>query len=253
MRELMLEILALANDAGDAIMEVYGGEFEVTIKADHSPVTEADQAANRIIMAGLVALEGGLPILSEEATAAFRGTDLQQRYWLVDPLDGTKEFIKRNDEFTVNIALIDHGQPVLGVVVAPALGVSYCAAQGVGAFKIEQQGDLVPIRVAGHPPYQQPWRVMVSRSREEAAMQAWLKQLGDYQLFPMGSSLKLCLIAEGAADVYPRLGPTCLWDTAAAHTVVAEAGGRVETLTGSSLSYSNPQQHLNPRFIVWGH
>lgn len=253
MRELMLDILALANDAGDAIMAVYGGEFKVTIKADHSPVTEADQTAHNIIVAGLAALEGGLPILSEEATVAFAGTASQRRYWLVDPLDGTKEFIKRNNEFTVNIALIDHGQPVLGVVVAPALGLGYCAAQGEGAFKIEQHGDLVPICVAGHPSTGQPWRVMASRSREEAAMQAWLKQLGDYQLVPMGSSLKLCLIAEGKADVYPRLGPTCLWDTAAAHAVVTEAGGRVETLAGTSLSYSNPQQHLNPHFIVWGH
>ncbi|MDQ7727303.1 3'(2'),5'-bisphosphate nucleotidase CysQ [Halomonas sp. SpR8] len=253
MRDLMMKVLALAHQAGDAIMVIYAREFEVTMKADHSPVTEADQAAHNVIIAGLAALEGDLPILSEEATAAFTGTASEQRYWLVDPLDGTKEFIKRNDEFTVNIALIDHGQPVLGVVFAPALGIGYCAAQGEGAFKIEQQGDLVPIRVAGYPSAGQSWRVMASRSREEAAMQTWLKRLGDYQLVPMGSSLKLCLIAEGAADVYPRLGPTCLWDTAAAHAVVAEAGGRVVTLTGTSLSYSHPQQHLNPHFVVWGH
>ncbi|MGM1054042.1 MAG: 3'(2'),5'-bisphosphate nucleotidase CysQ [Pseudomonadota bacterium] len=254
--ELLSRTEGIALEAGDAIMAVYSCDFTVEEKEDKSPLTEADKAANEIIEAALHALPEGIPVLSEENTEGFAGADADGRYWLVDPLDGTKEFIKRNGEFTVNIALIENGRPVLGVVVAPALGVSYLAAEGVGAFKVawgkEKSGERQPIRVSGPPAEGAAWRVVGSRSHPSPDLAAWLERLGKHDMVPMGSSLKLCLIAEGDADVYPRLGPTCLWDTGAAQAVVEQAGGRVETLVGQPLSYAKPQQHLNPYFVVWG-
>jgi len=253
---LLDSVEGIAKDAGQAIMAVYARDFSIEEKEDKSPLTEADKAAHEVIMAGLEALPGDIPVLSEEHTEGFAGADADGRYWLVDPLDGTKEFIKRNGEFTVNIALIEHGKPVLGVVVAPALEVSYLAAEGVGAFKVAwgegQSDERQPIRAAGQPAEDASWRVVGSRSHPSPDLAEWLDKLGEHDMVPMGSSLKLCLVAEGAADVYPRLGPTCLWDTGAAQAVVEQAGGRVETLEGQPLSYATPEQHLNPHFVVWG-
>jgi 3'(2'), 5'-bisphosphate nucleotidase len=242
----------IALKASEAIMAVYSREFTVEGKEDKSPLTEADKAAHDVIVAGLQSLPEDIPVLSEEDVENFPGPDTNGRYWLVDPLDGTKEFIKRNGEFTVNIALIENGKPVLGVVVAPVLEVSYIAAEGVGAFKVGNGGKRQPIRVAGTPSRDPVWRVVGSRSHPSPDLAEWLEKLGKHKMLPMGSSLKLCLVAEGAADVYPRLGPTCLWDAGAAHAVVEQAGGRVETLEGRPLSYATPGQHLNPYFIVWG-
>ncbi|WP_339934419.1 3'(2'),5'-bisphosphate nucleotidase CysQ [Vreelandella glaciei] len=250
---LLNDVEQIARNAGSAIMKVYAREFSVEEKEDKSPLTEADKAAHEIIMRGLESLSLQLPILSEEDAEAFTGVDSDGRYWLVDPLDGTKEFIKRNGEFTVNIALIENGKPVLGVVTAPALDVAYVAAEGIGAFKIDADGQREAIQVAGQPDPQTIWRVVGSRSHPSPDLAEWLEQLGEHEMLPMGSSLKLCLIAEGKADVYPRLGPTCLWDTGAAHAVVIQAGGRVETLESVPLSYATPSEKLNPYFIVWGH
>ncbi|AJY51385.1 3'(2'),5'-bisphosphate nucleotidase CysQ [Halomonas sp. KO116] len=250
---LLNDVEQIARNAGSAIMKVYAREFSVEEKEDKSPLTEADKAAHKIIMRGLESLSLQLPILSEEDAEAFTGVDSDGRYWLVDPLDGTKEFIKRNGEFTVNIALIENGKPVLGVVTAPALDVAYVAAEGIGAFKIDADGQREAIQVAGQPDPQTIWRVVGSRSHPSPDLAEWLEQLGEHEMLPMGSSLKLCLIAEGKADVYPRLGPTCLWDTGAAHAVVIQAGGRVETLESVPLSYATPSEKLNPYFIVWGH
>ncbi|MFC6669078.1 3'(2'),5'-bisphosphate nucleotidase CysQ [Marinobacterium aestuariivivens] len=240
----------IARDAGKAIMEIYGREFSVEEKEDKSPLTEADAAAHRLILASLQTLTPAIPVLSEEDTAAFAGADESGRYWLVDPLDGTKEFIKRNGEFTVNIALIENGQAVLGVVYAPVLDVAYLGAKGLGAFKIDENGRQ-PIRVAEHAEGE-PWRVVGSRSHAGAETVAWLEKLGKHELVSMGSSLKLCLVAEGVADVYPRLGPTSLWDTAAAQAVVEQAGGAVIRLDGEPLGYGNTREVLNPFFIVHG-
>lgn len=251
--ELLTSVERIALDAGAAIMAVYARDFTIEEKDDKSPLTEADKAAHDVIVAGLNTLPEGIPVLSEEDAEGFAGADADGRYWLVDPLDGTKEFIKRNGEFTVNIALIENGKPVLGVVVAPALEVSYLAAQGVGALKIDAQGQRSPIRVAGKPADDATWRVVGSRSHPSPDLAEWLEKLGSHDMVPMGSSLKLCLIAEGKADVYPRLGPTCLWDTGAAHAVVEQAGGRVETLEGEALSYATPSEKLNPYFVAWGH
>lgn len=253
MQDLVEQVLAIAVEAGDAIMAVYGRDFSVELKDDHSPLTEADKAAHAVIVRGLERLPVQLPTLSEEDVEGFSGVSEGGRYWLVDPLDGTKEFVKRNDEFTVNIALIDNGRPVLGVVTAPALGVAYMAAEGVGAFKLVRDGLRHAIRVSGKPPAGAAWRVMGSRSHASPKLAKWLDALGLHTVQPMGSSLKFCLIAEGKADVYPRLGPTCLWDSAAAHAVVHQAGGRVVNLKGEPLSYANPSEILNPNFVVWGY
>lgn len=247
---LLDSVERIARDAGDAIMAIYGREFSVKEKEDKSPLTEADAAAHELIVACLRELTPALPILSEEDTAAFSGADESGRYWLVDPLDGTKEFIKRNGEFTVNIALIEQGVAVLGVVYAPVLDVAYLGLKGLGAIKVDADGRH-PIRVAEHAD-SEVWRVVGSRSHAGAETTAWLEKLGDHELVSMGSSLKLCLVAEGAADVYPRLGPTSLWDTAAAQAVVEQAGGAVIQIDGEPLSYANTAQILNPFFVVHG-
>ncbi|MDP5292257.1 3'(2'),5'-bisphosphate nucleotidase CysQ [Oceanimonas sp. CHS3-5] len=250
-QELLNQVDALARRAGDAIMEIYGRDFAVEHKQDNSPLTEADAAAHHIIADGLARLELKAPVLSEEDTAGFAGADEHGRYWLVDPLDGTKEFIKRNGEFTVNIALIENGKPVLGVVYAPALNTGYVAAEGLGAFKTEGDAAPVAISVAEHQTGT-PWRVVGSRSHGGGELPALLEKLGEHQLVPMGSSLKLCLVAENAADIYPRLGPTSLWDTGAAQCVVEQAGGTVVQLSGEPLSYANTREVLNPYFLVLG-
>lgn len=253
LKALLPQVEILARKAGQAIMSIYERDFSIAEKEDKSPLTEADSAAHHLIVHGLEAMNTGIPILSEEDLEGFSGADALGRYWLVDPLDGTKEFIKRNGEFTVNIALIEQGVPILGVVDAPALQKAYLAAQGLGAFKLiyDDQGlELSRTAIKAKQQKPQQWRVVGSRSHTSEAMQGWLERLPDYQMLPMGSSLKLCLVAEGAADVYPRLGPTSLWDTAAAHAVVLEAGGVVTTLEGQLLDYSNPDQVLNPYFLV---
>lgn len=248
---LMEQVEQIALKAGEAIMAIYSREFTIEEKEDKSPLTEADKAANSIIVAGLEALPVSIPVLTEEAVEAFDGADDNGRYWLVDPLDGTKEFIKRNGEFTVNIALIEQGRPVLGVVYAPALDITYLGAEGVGAFKAEGNNERQPIEVAVHAG-DTAWRIVGSRSHASQDTLDWLKPLGEYELVPMGSSLKICLVAEGAADLYPRLGPTCLWDTGAAHAVVNAAGGAIETPEGEVLGYANTAETLNPWFVVYG-
>jgi 3'(2'), 5'-bisphosphate nucleotidase len=249
--DLLKKVEGIAREAGAAIMEIYAQDISVWEKDDKSPLTEADAAAHEVIIRRLEQLPPVLPILSEEAIGDFSGVDSSGRYWLVDPLDGTKEFIKRNGEFTVNIALIDNGRSILGVVYAPVLNVTYLAAKGLGAFKVEASGMRTPIRVAEHI-LGESWRVVGSRSHAGDSLTAILQKLGSHQLISMGSSLKFCLVAEGEADVYPRMGPTSLWDTAAAQCVVEQAGGKVIQLTGEPLSYANPSAVLNPFFVVHG-
>lgn len=241
----------IAREAGAAILSIYARNFAVQEKSDKSPLTEADEAAHSIIARRLAGLIPDLPVLSEEAVGDFSGPDANGCYWLVDPLDGTKEFIKRNGEFTVNIALIERGRPVLGVVFAPALGVCYSAAEGIGAFKQSDASGRQPISAAEHREGT-PWRVVGSRSHAGDSLGDFLRQLGEHELVPMGSSLKFCLVAEGRADLYPRLGPTSLWDTAAAQCVVEQAGGKVVRLSGEPLDYANVSATLNPFFVVYG-
>ncbi|MEO5344184.1 MAG: 3'(2'),5'-bisphosphate nucleotidase CysQ [Gammaproteobacteria bacterium SHHR-1] len=248
---LLADILTIAQEAGERILQVYGREdFGQRLKSDSSPLTEADLAAHRHIVQRLQSLTPGWPILSEESAAIpWPERQAWQRYWLVDPLDGTKEFIKRNGEFSVNIALIDNHRPILGVVHAPVLNSSWLGQPGQGAIKQTASG-LEPIRVRPRQPGE-PWRVVGSRSHAGTGMAAFLAELGEYELVPMGSSIKLCLVAEGSAHLYPRLGLTSEWDTAAAQAVVEAAGGEVITAdTGSPLNYNRKDSLLNPFFIA---
>ncbi len=247
----LLQVEVIARAAGKAIMAVYACDFAINEKEDRSPLTEADMAAHILITQALQTLTPDIPILSEEAAENFSDPNAGQQFWLVDPLDGTKEFINKNGEFTVNIAFIEQGKPVLGIVYAPALDVLYSAAEGLGALKTDFSGAKARIQVARHIPGT-PWKVTGSRSHAGDSLKEWLKTLGEYELILVGSSLKFCLVAEGKADLYPRFGPTSLWDTAAAQCVVEQAGGRVEQLNGQALSYGNLRSFLNPEFLVRG-
>jgi 3'(2'), 5'-bisphosphate nucleotidase len=248
--QYMQHLVDIAHQAGTAIMEVYNsGDTGETSKADNSPLTLADLAAHRTIVEALSILTPEIPILSEEAAnIPYSERAKWKRYWLVDPLDGTKEFIKRNGEFTVNIALIENGKPMMGVVYAPVLDVCYSGALGAGAFV--QSGDVPPQPITVKPHTAgEPIKVVASRSHSDARTEALLQKLGDHQCISMGSSLKLCLVAEGAAHFYPRLGPTMEWDTAAAHAVVSAAGGIVCNMQGEELRYNKEDLH-NPEFLV---
>jgi 3'(2'), 5'-bisphosphate nucleotidase len=246
---LAVEIESIAARAGEAILEVYGQDIEVVSKEDDSPLTRADLASHRIIRDALARLTPDIPLLSEESAAiGFETRSSWQRYWLVDPLDGTKEFINRNGEFTVNIALINRHEPVLGVVYVPVTGVTYTGIVGVGATRREVGQAAIPISV--RIPCADPLVVVGSRSHANPALAGHLEALGNHELVSMGSSLKFCLVAEGKADFYPRLGPTSEWDTAAAHAVVAAAGGRIVTLKGQPLQYNRKASYLNPEFLV---
>jgi 3'(2'), 5'-bisphosphate nucleotidase len=250
---LLEQIRSIAKAAGEAILDVYERDFDVETKDDRSPLTEADRVSHRIITERLAELSPALPVLSEEASAdEHRHRFDWPRYWLVDPLDGTKEFIKRNGEFTVNIALIDGHAPVLGAVLAPALGREYFGGPAVNAaWRAHEDGAARPIRVAEPPA--QPLRVVGSRSHATAgALERYLDVLGPHELKAMGSSLKICLVAEGDADVYPRFGPTSEWDTAAAHAVLDGAGGCIMDLVGRPLRYNRKESLLNPHFLAVG-
>jgi len=244
-------VVALARKAGRQILEIYGSDFRVGFKEDSSPLTAADLASHHCLAEGLAALRPAYPLISEESKSLpFEERSGWETFWLIDPLDGTKEFIKRNGEFTVNVALIHRHRPVLGVVYAPAKALCYFASEGCGAYK--QIDDSSPRRIevtasAHHPP-----RVVGSRSHRTEGLALYLNRLGEHRLMSIGSSLKLCWVAEGAADLYPRIGPTSEWDTAAAHCIVKEAGGEVTDLRGEPLSYNAKPSLLNPYFLVFG-
>ena len=248
---LLPGVIEIAKLAGEKIMEIYNRDFSVMQKKDDSPVTEADMAAHAIIDDGLEDLAAQYPVLSEEsASIPFEDRARWERYWLVDPLDGTREYIKRNGEFTVNIALIENHQSILGVVYAPAYSRCYYAASGLGAFKQEGQQAPVPIKAA--PLHHAKIIVAGSRSHRGKSLNRFLQKLADYELLAIGSALKSCLVAEGKADIYPRLGPTSEWDTAAAQCIVEEAGGYVTDTRMQRLTYNSKESLLNPEFFVFG-
>ena len=251
MHELVQTVSALAVEAGKAIMAIYQDEIAVMRKEDNSPLTQADLAAHHTIMDGLAKLTPESPVISEEsASIPYSEREKWNRYWLVDPLDGTREFIKRNGEFTVNIALIEAHRPVLGVVYAPAMGLLFYAAKGHGAFR--QLAGRAPERL--HARHFDPTRITVAGSRSHAGerLLRFLDRIGPHMLISMGSSLKICLIAEGRADVYPRLGPTSEWDTAAGQCVLEEAGGTIQGTDGQVLRYNTKDSLLNPEFFAIG-
>ena len=246
---LLERLLPIVRDAGELIMTIYRSDFSVRGKADQSPVTEADERAEALILPALAALLPGTPIVAEEAVAAGKVPSVGERFWLVDPLDGTKEFISRNGEFTVNIALIENGRPTLGVVLAPALGRLFAGAVGHGAF-IEDANGRRPIAVRAVPGA--GLTVVASRSHgDAAALDAFLAGRQVAELRGAGSSLKICLIAAGEADLYPRLGRTMEWDIAAGHAVLSAAGGQLTELDGAPLRYGKPD-FANPHFVATG-
>jgi 3'(2'), 5'-bisphosphate nucleotidase len=250
--KLLPKIVTLAHQAGGAVMKFYAQEeLGTTYKDGDSPLTLADVASHQCILEHLGELTPEVPVLSEESKAApYDVRRAWRTFWLIDPLDGTKEFIQRNGEFTVNIALVEEGRPVLGVVHAPAMELTYFAAAGVGAFKQNAQNRITPISAAAYDP--SLLKVVVSRSHPSHELSAFLDRIGcAVECVPMGSSLKICLVADGGAHLYPRLGPTMEWDTAAAQCVVEMAGGAITDLEGRALAYNKPNLH-NPEFMVCG-
>ncbi len=249
---LLTPALEIAIAAGRRILEIYEAGFHVKQKDDHTPLTEADLAAHSIIHEGLSTLTPDLPVLTEESTAIpFSERSQWKRYWLVDPLDGTREFINRSGEFSVNIALIEDHEPVLGIIYGPTLGVYYYACRGQGAYKREATSDPQRIHVRS-------WQggtatvVCSSATHRGKYLQRLIDSIGDVEVITLGSALKSCLVAEGKADLYARLGPTSEWDTAAAQCIVEEAGGQITTTKLVPLRYNTKESLLNPHFLVFG-
>lgn len=250
--ELLPHVVAITREAGQAILAVYANvNPAVEYKADNSPLTHADLASHHVILHGLAKLSPDWPVISEESPdIPFDERKSWRHYWMVDPLDGTKEFLRRNGEFTVNIALMEGHAPILGVVYAPAIDHLYFSARGVGAFKVDH-GVIFQIKAA--PAAKGNLRTVVSRSHrsEEENLERFTRGAESREFIAMGSSLKFCLVAEGAADIYPRIGPTMEWDTAAAHCILEQAGGFVTDLDGNPMSYNKPVL-LNPGFLARG-
>ncbi len=253
LRKTLEKVRGAVAEAGAEILRIYSDpdRFDTRHKEDHSPLTAADVAANKLLVARLRELTPAIPILSEESKQApWHDRKHWEQCWVVDPLDGTKEFLKRNDEFTVNVALVRDHKPILGVVFAPALQKWYFAARHEGAWRQIGGGVMDRLHVA-EKPADRPWKVVGSRSHGTPEVDAFVARLGEAEMVAMGSSLKLCLVADGSADVYPRLGPTSEWDTCAAQAVVEEAGGQVlDAETGEPLRYNARESVLNPHFIV---
>lgn len=254
---LVPELLDVARMAGQVIMAIYDAadlrsarptDLQVSYKADASPLTKADLAAHQVIHAGLTNLAPGVPVVSEEDAASMAYRQPSGEFWLIDPLDGTKEFVARNGEFTVNIALIRDRVAVFGIVFAPVLGALYWGGQGIGAFR-ESGGDITSVRAVARVPGKGICRVVASKSHLDPDTLTFMDRLGPHECIQVGSSLKFCRVAEGAADVYPRMAPTCEWDTAAAQAIVEAAGGLVVDMQGKPLRYGKPNP-LNPSFVV---
>lgn len=250
-RALREEVIALAQDAAAAILGIYDSDFAVEHKEDNSPVTAADLAAHRCIVEGLARITPDIPVLSEESAHEVGAAERRRwrRLWLVDPLDGTREFVKRNGEFTVNIALIEDGVAVFGVVQAPVTGVLWHGGAGLGGFR--RENDLeTPLRT--RVPARAPLRVAASRSHRDPRTRAFIERMGEVEPLGLGSSLKFCRIAEGLLDVYPRFGPTSEWDTAAGQCVLESAGGAVLDPRGRPFRYNQRDTLLNGDFVALG-
>lgn len=248
---LVTKIRDISIEAGTGILEIYNSRYSIEHKDDKSPLTEADMISHNIICKHLADLTPEIPVLSEESSAVpLEKRKAWQRFWLVDPLDGTREFIKRNGEFTVNIALVENHNPVLGVVHVPVNNTTYFACTGAGTSK--QAGDQAPRKIT--PRKTNPLKLTVAGSRSHGSVrqQAFIEKLGDIEVFAIGSSLKFCMVAEGRVDIYPRFGPTSEWDTAAAQCIVEEAGGIVVDEDFKRLQYNCSDSLLNPNFLVIG-
>ena len=254
--KLLLDICNIAIRAGDEILNFYNEDIEITLKDDSSPLTKADLASNKLILNSLISLDTDIPILSEESLVDWKTRKNWKKYWLVDPLDGTKEFIKKNGEFTVNIALIENNKPILGVIFAPVKSILYFAHKEYGSFKIITKVELNTLdaakKIAVSNQSNSP-RVIGSRSHSNATFTKWINEkFPTAKIIQVGSSLKFCLIAEGNAEIYPRFGPTSEWDIAAGHIILNEAGGKISTFQNSEINYNTKEDILNPEFYAIG-
>ena len=253
---LLLQVCNIALNAGEEILKYYIEDIEVTHKDDSSPLTKADLASNKIIMNALRKLDRTIPILSEESLVEWNERKNWTKYWLVDPLDGTKEFIKKNGEFTVNIALIENNKPILGVIYAPVKSDLYFAQKKYGSYKINSSSQLIDLKESQKlfvSNQSNITRIIGSRSHSNQSFHSWVNQnFPNTEIVQSGSSLKFCLIAEGTADIYPRFGPTSEWDIAAGHIIVDEAGGRVNTFQNNEINYNLKEDLLNPQFYAIG-
>jgi len=247
--QLIMSTVEIAKEAGEAITEIYNSDFDYQLKKDLSPITAADNLSHNIITERLKMLTPEIPILSEEnCDIPYKIRSQWTQYWLVDPLDGTKEFIKKNGEFTVNIALIENNNPIFGVIHLPITNEIYWGSQVSGSFYSNESSDVEPISVSEN--HQNPMRIVASRSHPSDVLNSLLEKIANYEIINTGSSIKFCLIASGQADCYPRFGPTSEWDTAAGEAIVRFAGGHVVTTNGDSIQYNTKEDYLNPNFIV---
>ena len=255
-KDLLLEISNIAIQAGEEILNYYNQEIEITQKNDSSPLTQADIASNKLILNALYNLDRSIPALSEESLINWEIRKNWKKYWLIDPLDGTKEFIKKNGEFTVNIALIENNNPTIGVVFVPVTKALYLAQQGFGSYKIntnKKLRNLNNLNKISVSKLHNKVRIIGSRSHSNSIFDDWVNdKYPGAEIVQAGSSLKFCLIAEGKADIYPRFGPTSEWDIAAGHIIVNEAGGRINTFSGGNINYNTKEDILNPHFYVIG-
>ncbi len=249
--KVLEDLIDISRKAGNEILDVYKASFEITLKEDLSPLTDADRRANAVITSMLESLYPEIPILSEEGKKINYEDRIDWNlFWLVDPLDGTKEFVKRNGEFTVNIALIKDGLPIAGIVYAPTKETYWYGAEGLGSYKMSE--NFPPIRISVENNIDSPIRIVSSRSHPSPKLELYLSRFDDYEMVNMGSSLKICLVADSSAHIYPRLGPTMEWDSGAGHAVLKFAGGElIDRETGKELIY-NKEILKNPDFICYG-
>jgi len=254
--QYLLEVSNLAISAGHIIMNHYQKDLKVIIKEDQSPLTNADLDSNNIICSGLSKIDSTIPIVSEESFVDWQTRKEWNKFWLIDPLDGTKEFINKNGEFTVNIALIENNKPVLGVIFVPVLSTLYFASQNYGSFKLHCSSNLRSLNQANKIQVNVKKKtdhllVIGSRSHSNDDFNKWVKEnIENYELVKKGSSLKFCHIADGNADLYPRFGPTSEWDIAAGHIILTEAGGIINSIDNEEIFYNTKENILNPFFIA---
>ena len=255
-KENLLEIVNISVDAGEVILNYYNENVDVIYKDDESPLTKADLASHKIITDSIKKITPDIPILSEEEFIDWKIRKKWKKYWLIDPLDGTKEFIKKNDEFTVNIALIENNRPILGVIYTPALNELFYSIKNFGSYKILTKKKLNTLkeakRISINKKKSNKIKIVGSRSHSNPILDKWVnKNFNEFDILQKGSSLKFCLIAEGSADIYPRFGPTSEWDIAAGHIILEEAGGKLKSIHNKEILYNEKENILNPDFFAY--
>ena len=255
-KENLLKIVNISVDAGEVILNYYNENVDVIYKDDESPLTKADLASHKIITDSIKKITPDIPILSEEEFIDWKIRKKWKKYWLIDPLDGTKEFIKKNDEFTVNIALIENNRPILGVIYTPALNELFYSIKNFGSYKILTKKKLNTLkeakRISINKKKSNKVKIVGSRSHSNPILEKWVnKNFNEFDILQKGSSLKFCLIAEGSADIYPRFGPTSEWDIAAGHVILEEAGGKLKSIDNKEILYNEKENILNPDFFAY--